>query len=354
LARRRHTEAVYPLTDTQRRVAIGVMVSGQPFELVIGVAGSGRSTALQAVRGGFEFASYRVLGAATSGQAARNPGEGAGIDSRTVASLTWRLDHGAITLDKRDVVVLKEGTMTSDMDIARLLGAVAAAGRGWSWSATTANSALSAPAGPSPPSASGTRSEPWTLTENLRQTNPAKPPLSPTYGPGACPPRSVGARGKGASTPSPTAGQQRSERWGPAADVAAGRDSLLLAYRRDKVVALNHLARDLIERAGGLTGPELVAPGGRHYRAGDRIIAVAPGPNGAWVRSQTTQVTAVGLETVAMKARNRRWPYLPPRGRGRWGGPAAPRVCHDRPPVPRSHHRHWPRPRWRGSLAVDT
>ncbi len=60
----------------------------------------------------------------------------------------------------------------------------------------------------------------------------------------------------------------------------------MLAYRRDNVEALNQTARRLWEQAGLLSGPELIAPGGRRYRAGDRIITLAPGPRGAWVTSQ--------------------------------------------------------------------
>ena len=47
------------------------MTSGHSVDLVIGVAGSGKSTTLSAVRAGFEAAGYRVIGAATSGQAAK-------------------------------------------------------------------------------------------------------------------------------------------------------------------------------------------------------------------------------------------------------------------------------------------
>jgi len=60
-------------------------VSGHRLDLVTGVAGSGKTTTLAAVRDGFESAGYTVLGTATSGQAAKNLGEGSGIDSRTVA-----------------------------------------------------------------------------------------------------------------------------------------------------------------------------------------------------------------------------------------------------------------------------
>ena len=40
-------------------------------------------------------------------------------------------------------------------------------------------------------------------------------------------------------------------------------------------------------------GPELVAPGGRGYRAGDRVITLAPGPHGAWATSERAVVSSV-------------------------------------------------------------
>ena len=43
-------------------------MSGHRLDLVTGVAGSGKTTTLTAVREGFESAGYIVLGTATSGQ----------------------------------------------------------------------------------------------------------------------------------------------------------------------------------------------------------------------------------------------------------------------------------------------
>jgi len=87
-----------------------------------------------------------------------------------------------------------------------------------------------------------------------------------------------------------------------ASDIDARRDPLLLAYRRDNVEVLNRVARELWERSGRLTGPELTAPGGRTYRAGDQVITLAPGPKGAWVTSQAARVTAVDPEAETLTA----------------------------------------------------
>ncbi len=52
----------------------------------------------------YEASGCHVIGTATSGQAARTLGKEADIgESRTLASLVWRLDHGRFTLDERTV-----------------------------------------------------------------------------------------------------------------------------------------------------------------------------------------------------------------------------------------------------------
>jgi AAA domain len=74
----------FRLSERQAGVAQGLMTSGHSVDFLVGVAGSGKSTTLGAVRAGFEAAGYRVLGTATSGQAAKALEEGSGISSRTV------------------------------------------------------------------------------------------------------------------------------------------------------------------------------------------------------------------------------------------------------------------------------
>jgi hypothetical protein len=48
-----------------------------------------------------------------------------------------------------------------------------------------------------------------------------------------------------------------------AADTAAGHDTIVVAYIRANVAALNRIARAQADRAGRLTGEDLLAPGGR-------------------------------------------------------------------------------------------
>lgn len=292
-----------PLSSTQRRVAMGLMTGGNSLDVIVGIAGSGKTTTLSAVRAGYETAGYTVLGTATSGQAAKTLGEGAGMESRTIASLTWRLEHGTLALTDRHVIICDESGMTTDVDLSRLLGAVERAaakmivvGDDRQLDAVGPGGALTALIARHPDRV-------WTLTDNLRQTLPAECAALGELRDGNVA-AAIGwyaQAGRIHAVPNQRhAVGAMVKAW--AADIAAGQETLMLAYRRDNVEALNLTARRLWETAGLLSGPELTAPGGRRYRTGDRIITLAPGPQGAWVTSQAAQVTTVDPHTQQLTA----------------------------------------------------
>jgi conjugative relaxase-like TrwC/TraI family protein len=292
-----------PLTATQQEVAIGLLVSGHRLDLVTGVAGSGKTTTLAAVREGFESAGYNVLGTATSGQAARNLGEGSGIESRTVASLAWRLEHNTLDLSDRHVLILDEGAMTSDVDLARLLTAVERSGAKLIVVGDDRQLGAIGPGGALTALAERHPEQLWALTDNLRQNDPAERGALCQLRDGDIA-TAVGWYARNGRV-HPVPDRRRAvtsmiRAW--AADIDAGRDPLLLAYRRDNVEALNRVARDLWGRSGRLTGPKLTASGGRTYRSGDRIVTLAPGPHGSWVTSQAARVTSVDTEAQTLTA----------------------------------------------------
>ncbi len=261
---------------------------------MVGVAGSGKTSTLSAVREGFESAGYKVLGAATSGQAAKALGERAGVASRTVASLTWRIEHGQEVLSPRHVLVLDEGSMTSDSDVGKLLAAVecsraklVAVGDYRQLGSVGPGGALEALVSRHP-------GHLWTLTDNLRQRDPAERDALDHLRAGHVPSAVNWYREHGrmhAALSKEMAMNEMVRAW--SYDVAEGRDALLVAYHRDSVEALNRAAREAWEKLGELSGPELEARGGGRYRAGDRVITLAPGPGGAWVTSQRAVVTSV-------------------------------------------------------------
>ena len=88
-----------------------------------------------------------------------------------------------------------------------------------------------------------------------------------------------------------------------AKDVAEGKETAMLAWRRANVAALNSRARAAMAEAGRLSGPELHVDG-NVYQAGDRVVTLAPSAHGQLVTSQRGTVTAVdpeaGTLTVSM------------------------------------------------------
>src|SRR5581483_4987381 len=79
------------------------------------------------------------------------------------------------------------------------------------------------------------------------------------------------------------------------ADVCAGRNAAMYAWRRTNVDALNRLARHRFALEGRLTGPEVAAPGGRRYAVGDRIVTLAPAADGQVVTSERGDVVSVDV-----------------------------------------------------------
>jgi hypothetical protein len=67
----------------------------------------------------------------------------------------------------------------------------------------------------------------------------------------------------------------------------------LEALRDGDVAELNRRARAWMEASGRLSGPELACPGGATYRAGDRVVTLAPGAAGTLVTSERATVETV-------------------------------------------------------------
>ncbi len=299
------------LSPRQSEVATGLLTSGHQVDFVLGVAGSGKTTMLAAVRQGFEAAGYEVLGTATSGQAAKALGEGAGVTSRTVASLRWRLEHGREALTARHVLILDEAGMTSDADVAKLLGAVAASGAKLVAVGDYRQLDAVGPGGALEALSARHPDHVWTLRDNLRQADPAERSALDRLRSGSVPLAVNWYRDHGRAHAAPfqeVAVVLMAKAW--ANEVSAGRDTLLLAYRRSSVEALNQEARMAWGEMGQLSGPEIEAPGGRRYRSGDRVIALAPGPGGAWATSQRAVVSSVDPASQSLVALTPEGSYL--------------------------------------------
>jgi hypothetical protein len=284
-----------------------VCSSGRSVDLVVGVAGSGKTTALDAATAALDAAGYRVVGTSTSGQAARTLGTEAHIESRTTTSLLWRLDNDLISLDDRSVVIIDEAAMTADADLLRLVTEVE---RARAKVVLVGDPRQLSAIGPGGAVASLLDRHPEilsTLDHNVRQRDHAERAALAHLRHGDVH-QAVDwylARGRTALSSNRTealAGMV--EAW--AADVDAGHDTALLAWRRDDVRDLNRLARDLhrdqLRDQGALSGPELTAPGGRPYAAGDRVVLLAPNPDQRLVTSERLTITAVDVDASCLHA----------------------------------------------------
>jgi conjugative relaxase-like TrwC/TraI family protein len=290
------------LTDSQRRAIAHVFASGRSLDLIVGVAGSGKTTALDVLRAGYEGNGYRVLGTAISGQAARTLRDEAGVDSRTIASLVWRLEHQQLALDQRTVLLIDEAGMTDDRAMLKLLAAVDVAGAKavivgdhHQLDAVEAGGGLEALINRHGPAV-------HVLQENIRQRDPAE--------------RSALRQLRNGKVAAAVDWYRKNDRMRTApsrdeaidaaidaweADLRAGHEAVLLAWRRRDVAALNERARRRRAEAGVVSGREIEAPGGKRYAVGDRVVTLAPSGDDRFVTSERGTVTAVAPDQLTVR-----------------------------------------------------
>ncbi|HET6835354.1 MAG TPA: MobF family relaxase [Acidimicrobiales bacterium] len=307
--RAKQTELGHALSAGQRQAVRRICGSGRAVDVIVGVAGSGKTTALDVASRALEAAGYQVLATATSGQAARTLGHQARLPAATMRSLFYRLDHGQLSLDQRTIVVLDEASMTADVDLARLL---LSAERVSSRVVIVGDHRQLAAVGPGGALHALLERHPdivITLNQNLRQRDPAERTALDHLRAGDLT-HAVGfyaANGRIHTAPTRTeALAAMVDAW--ATDTAGGHDTLMLAWRRATVADLNRLARVRAEQLGWLTGHDLVTRDGRGYAVGDPVVTLAPNREGELVTSQRGTVVAVDhrARTVTMLTDGRR------------------------------------------------
>jgi conjugative relaxase-like TrwC/TraI family protein len=293
-----------PLTAGQKAMIRSVITSGRPVELIIGVAGSGKTTALDAARQAFEDAGYRVVGTSISGQAARTLGADAGIgESRTIASLLWRLDHRQARLDSRTVVVCDEAGMTDDPNMLRLLAETEAAGSKLIIVGDHRQLGAVGPGGSLQALVDRHQQSVHALRENVRQADPDERAILAHLRAGSVEAAVNWYAEHDRITTAATREQalnQTVAAW--ANDIAEGKQATMMAWRRANVAALNLRARQAMRQAGRLSGPEFTVAG-NSYQAGDRVVTLAPSAGGQLVTSQRGTVIAVDPNAVSLSVR---------------------------------------------------
>jgi len=290
------------LTPGQAAAVHAIASSPTRVAIVVGVAGSGKTTALDAATTALEQSGHRVLGAATSGQAAKTLGTEADIDSRTVASLLWRLDHGRLSLDRRSVVILDEAAMTTDDDLLRLLTAIEHTGARLVLVGDPVQLGAVGPGGAMAALIDRHPEIVTTLGDNIRQHDPAERAAVADLRAGRVADALDHYRTRDRIHVAPVLEDTVADMVGAwNRDRNAGLDTVMLAWRRDHVQLLNREARRLAVEDGRVTGPEIGVDGQR-FAAGDPIILTAPLPAHGLHTSERLTVTAVDPDSRSVTA----------------------------------------------------
>ncbi|MFJ9412478.1 MobF family relaxase [Streptomyces sp. NPDC101393] len=119
--------AGFSLSEQQREVITRLLTAGNGIDTVVGVAGAGKSTLMDACRIAWDATGTTYAGACLSAVGAQGLQDASAIPSRTVASWLKRIESGE-GLTGIDVLVLDEAVMTDDRSAAKLLTEAARTG----------------------------------------------------------------------------------------------------------------------------------------------------------------------------------------------------------------------------------
>ena len=260
----------------EQAAALLHVTGGTDLALVVGFAGTGKSSMLGVARHAWEAAGYRVLGAALSGIAAEGLEAGSGVGSRTLASLEYGWTAGRDRLTRQDVLVVDEAGMIGSEQMERVLRAaeragckVVLVGDPEQLQAIEAGAAFRALA-----ERHGARA----ITAVRRQRKGWQRAATRELATG----RTEEALGRYAEAGMVQAAGTRAEAkaalvagWDAVREQAPQASQVILAYTRDDVRDLNELARERMRAAGALRGTDQVVAterGARSFAAGDRIM----------------------------------------------------------------------------------
>lgn len=107
------------LSDEQKTALYRVLGDKQLVNIV-GLAGAGKSTMLNAARLAWEKQGIKTHGAALSGKAAESLQTSSGINSRTLASFELSWEHGNQPIKKGEILVIDEAGMIGTLQLSRI------------------------------------------------------------------------------------------------------------------------------------------------------------------------------------------------------------------------------------------
>ena len=258
------------LTVEQRVLVRKACLSGDRVVCAVGVAGSGKTSALRVLGAAYRQAGIPILGAAPSGRAADELESATGIRSTTMHRLLLDAQREG-GLPRGCVLVLDEAGMAETRILTPLLRLIDDAG---------GKAILVGDPGQLPAVGAGglfpalcDRLGAIGLSENHRQHDPEERDALARLRAGDPEPYLAQAASSGRLHLEDDATSAKSrllEDWWQAAERNLS-GTVMLAYRRDDVRELNDAARELMLKAGRL-GCETLQLGRREFRVGDRAI----------------------------------------------------------------------------------
>ncbi|MCY1677033.1 MobF family relaxase [Streptomyces sp. NPDC048212] len=118
----------FELSAEQRAVVTRLLTVGHGIDAVVGVAGAGKSTLMEACRIGWDAKGTTYAGATLAAVAAQNLTDASGIPTRTVAAWVEQIRNEGSALDAVDVLVIDEATMVDDRSAEALVREAARTG----------------------------------------------------------------------------------------------------------------------------------------------------------------------------------------------------------------------------------
>lgn len=254
--------------------AVDHLTEGRGLSVLVGVAGAGKSTALEAARVRWEAAGLSVKGAALSGIAAENLENASGIGSRTLASWARSWENGRDELTSRDVLVIDEAGMVGTRQLGKVLERAEAAGAKVVLVGDPEQ--LQAIEAGAPFRGIAAQAGVVELTEVRRQAEGWQREATRNLSRGETEKALAAYESAGQVVATETHEEARArvlEAWRDAGDRHPGQSRLLLAYTRDDVQQLNAAARSMRLAAGELGRGEVIetAKGKKEFAAGDRL-----------------------------------------------------------------------------------
>jgi Ti-type conjugative transfer relaxase TraA len=267
-------ERVAKLSPDQRRAFDHIM---QPADVAVvqGYAGSGKSFMLGAAREAWEAEGFTVKGGALAGKAAEGLQISAGIQARSLHAWEYAWSQGRDRLTSKDVLVIDEAGMVGSRQLGRVLDHVRAAGAKVVLVGDTRQ--LQAIEAGAPMRMIGERVGQVTMEDIRRQQDAAHRKASEFLARGEVSKVLSAYERIGRVHEHRTQEEARQEivkdwashrRWYP------HEAQIMLAFKRDDVLALNLAAREKMREAGALQGKDRrveTPQGPRDFAIGDRI-----------------------------------------------------------------------------------